>query len=208
MVRWSKTVLMIALAGLFLLAGAYVGAQEKAPAPEHPAKAPEHPAAAPEKAPEHPAAAPEKAPETGKPGQMAPPATAEGVKEAPYSKPYPMGFVSITLKRVGAGVGMEWGKGVLTYKGKKYTFKVKGMQIGAVGISKVTAKGEVYNLFELAEFPGQYGAVEASAAIFKGKEVHDFKNPKGVHIVFKGTQKGMNLAFGPEGFTVRMEEAL
>jgi hypothetical protein len=197
---------MIALAGLFLLAGAYVGAQEKAPAPEHPAKAPEQ---APAKAPEHPAAAPEKAPETGgKLGEMAPPATAEGVKEPPYSKPYPMGFVTIELKRLGAGVGIEWGKGVLTYKGKKYTFKVKGIQIGAVGLSKVTAKGEVYNLFELAEFPGQYGAVEASAAIFKGKEAQDFKNLKGVHLVFKGTQKGMNLAFGPGGFTIRMEKAL
>jgi len=199
MVRWSKTFFMIALAGLFLLAGAYVEAQEKAPAP-----APEHPA----KAPEHPAAAPEKAQETGKPGQMAPPATAEGVKDPPYSKPYPMGFVSITLKGVGAGVGLEWGNGVLTYKGKKYTFKVKGLQIGKVGLSKMTAKGEVYNLFQLAEFPGQYAAVAAGAAIIKGKEAKDFKNAKGVHIVFKGTAKGLNLAIGPEGFTIRMEEAL
>jgi hypothetical protein len=183
MVRWSKTFLMISLAGLFLLAGAYVGAQEKA-------------------------AAPEKAPETGKLGQMAPPATAEGAKEAPYSKPYPMGFVSIELKSLGAGVGLQWGNGVLTYKGKKYTFKVKGLQIGKVGIAKMTAKGEVYNLFDLAEFPGQYGAVGAGAAIFKGKEAHDFKNPKGVHIVFSGTQKGLNLAIGPEGFTIRMEAAL
>jgi hypothetical protein len=182
---------MIALAGLFLLAGAYVGAQEKAPAPEHPA------------------AAPEKAPETGgKLGEMAPPATAEGVKEPPYSKPYPMGFIRIDLKRVAAGVGVEWGKGVLTYKGKKYTFKVKGLQVGAVGISKVTAKGEVYNLFELGQFPGQYAAVGAGAAIIKGKEAQDFRNPKNVHIVFKGTAKGLNLAIGPQGFTIQMEEAL
>ena len=33
MVRWSKIFLMLILAGLVLLAGAYVGAQEKAPAP-------------------------------------------------------------------------------------------------------------------------------------------------------------------------------
>ena len=52
MERWSKTFLVISLAGLFLLAGAYVGAQEKAAGP-----------------------APEKAPETGKLGQMAPPAS-------------------------------------------------------------------------------------------------------------------------------------
>ena len=197
MVRGSKIFLLIILAGLFLLAGAYAGAQEKAPA--------QAPAAAP--APAAPAQAPAAAPETGKMGQMAPPATAQGAKEPPYSKPYPMGFLTIHLKHVGAGIGVEWGKGVLIYKGKKYTFKVKGMQIGTVGISTVTAKGEVYNLFSLAEFPGEYAAAEASAAIFKGKEGQDFKNAKGVHIVFKGTQKGMNLAIGPEGFTVRLEEA-
>ena len=33
MVRGSKIFLMMILAGLFLLAGAYAGAQEKAPAP-------------------------------------------------------------------------------------------------------------------------------------------------------------------------------
>ncbi len=177
MVRWSKIFLMVILAGMFLLAGAYLGAQEKAPP-------------------------------SGKIGEMAPPASPEAAKEPPYTKPYPMGFVSIELKQVGAGVGVAWGSGLLTYKGKQYTFKVKGMQIGAVGISKVTAKGEVYNLFELAEFPGQYAAVTAGAAIIKGGEAQDFKNPKGVHIVFKGTQKGLNFSIGPEGFTIRMDKAL
>jgi hypothetical protein len=119
-----------------------------------------------------------------------------------------MGFVTIVLKGVGAGVGVEWGSGVLTYKGKKYTFKVKGLQVGKVGISKVTAKGEVFNLFELAEFPGQYGAVAAGAALFKGKEAQDFMNAKGVHLVFRGTAKGLNLAIGPEGFTIRLDKAL
>jgi hypothetical protein len=64
-------------------------------------------------------------------------------EEAPYSKPYPVGQVTITLKAVGAGVGLEWGSGVLTYEGKQYTFKVRGLQVGTVGISKATAKGDV-----------------------------------------------------------------
>jgi len=181
MKRGMKTFLMLALAVAFLCTGAYVCAQEKAPKP---------------------------ASETSQLGQMAPKASPEGAKEPPYSKPYPMGFITIELKRVGAGVGVEWGKGVLTYKGKKYTFKVKGIQVGTVGISKVTAKGEVYNLFTLANFPGHYGAVEASAAIFKGKEAQEFKNTKDVHVVFKGTQKGLNLAIGPGGFDIDLEEAL
>ena len=169
MVRGSKIFLMMILAGLFLLAGAYAGAQEKAPAPA-PSVVPAPPPTA---VPPPPAA-----PETGKIGEMAPPATAQGVKEPPYSKPYPMGFITIHLKHVGAGVGVQWGKGVLTYKGKKYTFKVKGLQIGTVGISTVTAKGEVYNLFQLAQFAGQYGAVEASAAVIKGRKRRNLKTAK------------------------------
>ena len=176
MVRWSKIFLMI-LASLFLLTGAYVAAQEKAPA-------------------------------SGKIGEMAPPASPEGAKDPSYAKPYPLGFVTIELKQVGAGVGVAWGDGLLTYKDKQYTFKVKGMKIGTVGISKVTAKGEVYNLFSLSEFPGQYAAADASLAVIKGTEAQDFRNPKGVHIVFKGTQKGLNLSIGPEGFTIRMDKAL
>jgi hypothetical protein len=111
------------------------------------------------------------------------PPPAPGVqKEAPYSKPYPMGTVSIKLKHVGAGVGMEWGSGKLTYEGKKYNFKIKGIQIGTVGISTLNATGKVYNLFGISEFPGHYVATEASAALFKGSEGQAFKNDKNVHI--------------------------
>ena len=120
-------------------------------------------------------------------------------KEAPFSKPYPIGQVTITLKAIGAGVGMEWGSGVLTYEGKQYTFKVRGIQVGAVGLAKATAKGDVYNLFSLGEFPGHYVAAQAGLAVFKGKEGQAFKNSKGVHILLKAEEKGMELKIGPEG---------
>jgi len=127
---------------------------------------------------------------------------------APYSSPYPMGFVTITLKSLGVGVGIEWGNGVLTYKGKEYTFKVRGIQAVALGASKAVVKGEVYNLFSLSEFPGHYAATEAGGALFKGKEGQAFKNDRGVHIFFKGPEKGLELKIGAEGFTVRLQEAL
>lgn len=143
------------------------------------------------------------APEAGQQGP--PPGTA---KEGPYAKPYPMGFVTINITAVGAGVGVQWGSGVLNYKGKQYTFKVKGMQLASVGISKVTAKGEVYNLFSLAEFPGQYAAIGAGVTVVKGKEKQTFENHKGVKVVLSGTPKGLNLNIGPEGFYIEMERAL
>ena len=141
------------------------------------------------------------------------PANAQGPapkssKEEAFAKPYPMGSITIDITAVGVGVGVQWGKGVLTYKGKQYTFKVKGMQLASVGISKTTAKGEVYNLFGLAEFPGQYAAVGAGATVIKGKEAQTFQNHKGVRIVLSSSPKGLNLNIGPEGFYIEMEQAL
>ncbi len=129
-------------------------------------------------------------------------------KEPPYSKPYPMGQVTIKLKQMAAGVGLEWGSGVLTYEGKQYTFKVKGINLGGVGITSVTAQGNVYNLFSLGEFPGRYMATGAAVALFKGAEGEAFRNSKGVHITLKAVEKGVNLKIGPDGFTIKMEEAL
>lgn len=119
-----------------------------------------------------------------------------------------MGFVTINLTSVGAGVGVQWGNGVLTYKGKKYTFKVRGIQIATVGISKASVKGEVYNIVALGDFPGQYAAMTAGAAVFKGKQGQAFENTKGVQILLSGTQKGLNLNIGPEGFFIQMEQVL
>jgi len=131
-----------------------------------------------------------------------------GQPETPYEKPYPVGQVEIKLTEIGAGVGLEWGTGVLTYKGKQYTFKIKGLKAATVGIARGTAKGDVYNLFSVGQFPGQYAAAAAGLTIFKGKEGQAFTNKQGVHILLKSTEKGLKLNVGPEGFAIRMEEAL
>ncbi len=136
-------------------------------------------------------------------------ATAVGAQqEKPYSKPYPIGFVNITLKTVAAGVGLEWGSGILTYKGKQYTFKVHGISVANVGIAVAHAKGDVYNLMRLANFPGHYAAASAGMAVFKGKTGMAFKNDEGVTILLNAVEKGVNLNIGPEGFTIKMEQAL
>ncbi|MFA4903813.1 MAG: hypothetical protein WC600_13845 [Desulfobaccales bacterium] len=138
-------------------------------------------------------------------GQKAPP---PGEEKVPYAKPFPMGQVEMTLTTVAAGVGYEWGKGALTYKGKQYTFKVKGLQIFGVGIKKATVKGDVYNLFDVGQFPGPYAAVKAGAAVIKGKEGLIVQNHQGVRLRLVAEQKGLSVNIGPEGFTIEMERAL
>ncbi len=138
-------------------------------------------------------------------GQKAPQG---GEEQAPYAKPYPMGQVKITLTSVAAGVGYEWGKGVLTYKGKQYTFKVKGLQILGVGIKKATVTGDVFNLFDVGQFPGPYAAVKAGAAVIKGKEGVIVQNQQGVRLRLVAEQTGLSVNIGPGGFTIEMERAI
>src|SRR3981189_1390979 len=57
---------------------------------------------------------------------------------------------------VAAGIGFSWGGGTLHYKGKDYPIKVSGMSLGKVGLSKATARGNVYNLKHLRDFDGNY----------------------------------------------------
>src|SRR3954467_4344463 len=55
-----------------------------------------------------------------------------------------------------AGIGFSWGSGTLHYKGKDYPIKVNGMSLGKVGMTKATARGNVYNLKRLGDFNGNY----------------------------------------------------
>src|SRR5438093_13761594 len=54
------------------------------------------------------------------------------------------------------GIGVNWGSGTLTYKGKDYPVKVKGLSIGKVGMTSSSANGEVFNLKHLQDFNGHY----------------------------------------------------
>ena len=46
------------------------------------------------------------------------------------------------------------GAGSINYGGRVYKFKVGGVGIGGIGLSTIDAHGEVYDLHDLAQFPG------------------------------------------------------
>ena len=54
------------------------------------------------------------------------------------------------------GIGVNWGSGTLTYRGKDYPVKVKGLSVGRVGMTSSSAYGEVFNLKHLQDFNGHY----------------------------------------------------
>ncbi len=138
---------------------------------------------------------------------QAPPAKAPEAAPAPAKaeKKKPDATLTMSEGQVAVGIGYSWGKGTLDYKGKKYEFKVDGLSVVDVGITKATSKGKVYNLKKLEDFDGIYTAASAQGTIAGGAGVTTMKNQNGVVIDLVSTTQGVNLKLAPEGvkFTIK-----
>jgi hypothetical protein len=114
------------------------------------------------------------------------------------------GTVSIDLTSVAAGVGASWGSGVLRYQGRTYRFSVTGLSVGDVGISTISAVGNVYNLYRPSDLGGNYAAVGAGITVAGGVGGVSMQNQKGVLIQLYSVQQGLQLTIGPQGFNIEM----
>ena len=76
----------------------------------------------------------------------------------------------------------------LTYKGKAHKFRVNGLSVVDLGVAKVSANGEVFNLKKVSDFEGNYVAGEAGTAVGGGAGTAILKNQDGV--VMKLTATG------------------
>ena len=47
----------------------------------------------------------------------------------------PSATIKLSGGSVAAGVGVDWGRGTLTYQGKEYPISVKGVSVGDVGVT-------------------------------------------------------------------------
>src|SRR6266542_4130782 len=54
------------------------------------------------------------------------------------------------------GIGVNWGSGTLTYRGKDYPVKVKGLSVVSVSLKRTSDYGEVFNLKQLQDLNGHY----------------------------------------------------
>ncbi|MGE5856507.1 MAG: EipA family protein [Syntrophaceae bacterium] len=118
----------------------------------------------------------------------------------------PDATLSMTEGQVAVGIGYSWGKGVLDYKGQKYNFKVKGLSVVDVGITKATSAGKVYNLKKLEDFNGTYTAASAEGTIAGGAGALTMKNQNGVVINLVSTTAGVNLKLSVEGVSLTLEK--
>lgn len=117
------------------------------------------------------------------------------------------GTVTIESTAVALGIGVEWGSGVLTMDdGSEHPFKVKGLSVIDVGISRIEASGEVFHLVEAKDLNGTFVAGQAGIAVGVGGSAVAMKNANGVVMQLKSSQKGLRLTLAPEGLSVELEE--
>lgn len=130
---------------------------------------------------------------------MAGQALAEGKK--------PVGQVSIEEKEFGLILGGSMGSGTLTFQGQEHPFKLKGLSAGvSVGVSKMSAAGEVYDMTDLSQFPGTYTKLDASVALGGGMGGMHLKNENGVIMSLHSRTQGLELNLGSmSGMTVILE---
>jgi hypothetical protein len=101
--------------------------------------------------------------------------------------------------------GVNWGSGTLTYQGRNYPLRVRGLAVGAVGANKYSASGVVYHLRRLSDIEGTYSALEGSMTAGAGQGGMDMRNDKGVVISTQSTSAGLKLTFAPTGVVIQLK---
>jgi hypothetical protein len=113
------------------------------------------------------------------------------------------GTVDIDQTRISFLVSGHAGGGVLHYQGHDYPFSISGLGVGGIGVTKLTAKGDVYNLPSAAQFPGMYSQFRTGVALGdNGGGKLWLKNGQGVVLKLRGTSQGIGLTMGADAVHV------
>jgi hypothetical protein len=113
------------------------------------------------------------------------------------------GTVDVDQTRVSFLVSGNGGGGVLHYRGNDYPFSIGGLGVGGIGISKLKASGDVYNLPELMKFTGLYREFRTGMALGDtGSGKLWLKNADGVVIELKGKGEGVALTIGADAVNI------
>jgi hypothetical protein len=119
----------------------------------------------------------------------------------------PSGYVQMTQVQAAYLGSGNAGSGILRYRGHSYRFKVGGLGVGGIGISKIEAKGEVYGLQHLRDFPGSY--IQGRYGIALGtRSTGDLllKNGSGVIMRLVAKRQGLMLSLGGDAVVIRMNQ--
>jgi len=119
----------------------------------------------------------------------------------------PSGYVEMTQVQAAYLGSGNAGRGNLRYRGHTYRFTVGGLGVGGIGISKIEAKGEVYGLKRLRDFPGSY--IQGRYGLALGtRSTGDLllKNRSGVIMRLVAKRQGLMLSLGGDAVVIQMNQ--
>jgi hypothetical protein len=117
------------------------------------------------------------------------------------------GYVRMTQVQAAYLGSGNAGSGVLRYQGSTYPFNVGGLGVGGIGVSKIEAKGEVYGLKRLRDFPGAY--VQGRAGFALGSTSAGdlwLQNGNGVIMHLVAKRQGLMLSLGGDAVVIQMNQ--
>ena len=121
-------------------------------------------------------------------------------------EPKQSGWIDFTATQIALGIGVGWGSGELRFQGKRYPIKINGLQLVGVGYAEADVTGEVFDLNNVEDITGNYGAWAAGATLAGGAGNLTMKNDKGVKINMWSRTKGLSFSLGGGGVKIQLEE--
>jgi hypothetical protein len=116
------------------------------------------------------------------------------------------GSVRAVFTKAGFIVGAGGGRGILTFRGRNYPFRVSGMSLGAtIGASTNQLVGRALNMHAPGDIAGAYGAIGAGGALAGGAGGVQLQNAKGVLLQLHGVKVGVELSASVGGVEITME---
>jgi len=120
----------------------------------------------------------------------------------------PDSTLKITRRTVSPGIGLEWGEGVLTYKGRDYPFSYKAggpSRHVDTEITTVELSCQVFNLKTPEDFNGKYHKVETEGPVSGGSRV-TMKNQNGVVVNVVSPIEGRKFDLTSWGLDVELKK--
>jgi hypothetical protein len=129
---------------------------------------------------------------------------------AQQRRPDPNPDASIEIEQVRVGVlavGASVGGGRLHFRGEEHRFSVRGIEFGSLGVTTLSARGEVFGLRRLADFAGRYTEQVAPRQRVEGQtgpETRWLRNAAGVELRLRTERAGGQLRFNEAGVTIEL----
>jgi hypothetical protein len=117
------------------------------------------------------------------------------------------GDVRVKIVKASLLVGGGVGRGVLTYRGRDYPFKISGLSLGvAAGASVSRLEGKASGIKHASDFAGTYSSVGAGGSFVGGFGGVQLENEKGVRMALRGLRAGMEFAGNLSQVTISLSK--